>query len=190
MMAGKMAKWIVPFCLFAFLPYSAQAQIEVDDEDDEEEVIEVDDDELVVTDDEGNEEVIEFPEAMTYDLDSLLNQYMAKTYLDEDNCNMRDINPVFSREEYIDRLSRIPVGGRNAFENLVVGCVHHIIIPCSVHVPYRIGPGTDRLRFQRFRRKTVIHLIRNNAQQIIFKGKRDHRPDFSFFSRQYKISRI
>ena len=119
MMAGKMAKWIVPFCLFAFLPYSAQAQIEVDDEDDEEEVIEVDDDELVVTDDEGNEEVIEFPEAMTYDLDSLLNQYMAKTYLDEDNCNMRDINPVFSREEYIDRLSRIPAVMEMAYNDVV-----------------------------------------------------------------------
>ena len=34
---------------------------------------------------------------------------MAKTYLEEDNdCNMRDVNPVYSREEYIERLSRMP----------------------------------------------------------------------------------
>lgn len=68
-----------------------------------------DDDEITVTDREGNEEVIEFPEAMTYDLDSLLNLYMSKTYLQEDNdCNMKDVNPVFDKEVYIDRLKRMP----------------------------------------------------------------------------------
>ena len=57
-------------------------------------------DEITVIDREGREEVIEFPEAMTYDLDSLLNLYMAKTYLDEaDDCNMKN---------YVDRLYRMP----------------------------------------------------------------------------------
>ena len=55
---------------------------EDEDEDEEEESLEVlSEDEFAVTDEEGNEEVIEFPEAMTYDLDSLLNLYMSKTYL-------------------------------------------------------------------------------------------------------------
>ena len=68
-----------------------------------------DEDEITVIDGEGNEEVIEFPEAMTYDLDSLLNLYMAKTYLDEaDDCNMKNINPVYTKEEYVDRLYRMP----------------------------------------------------------------------------------
>ena len=68
-----------------------------------------DEDEITVIDGEGNEEVIEFPEAMTYDLDSLLNLYMAKTYLDEaDDCNMKNINPVYAKEEYVDRLYRMP----------------------------------------------------------------------------------
>ena len=59
--------------------------------------IDVDEDDIIVTDDDGEEEVIEFPEAMTYDLDSLLNLYMSKTYLDEDNsCLMRDENPTFT----------------------------------------------------------------------------------------------
>lgn len=68
-----------------------------------------DDNEISVTDSKGNQEVIEFPEAMGYELDSLMNLYMAKTYLDEDeDCQMKDINPVFEKEVYIDRLSRIP----------------------------------------------------------------------------------
>ena len=68
-----------------------------------------DEDEITVIDQEGNEEVIEFPEAMTYDLDSLLNLYMSKTYLDEpSDCNMRDVNPIYSKEDYVDRLSRMP----------------------------------------------------------------------------------
>ena len=68
-----------------------------------------DEDEITVIDQEGNEEVIEFPEAMTYDLDRLLNLYMSKTYLDEpSDCNMRDVNPIYSKEDYVDRLSRMP----------------------------------------------------------------------------------
>lgn len=67
------------------------------------------DNEISVTDNKGNKEVIEVPEALESNLDSLLNLYMAKTYLDEDNdCQMKDINPVFEKEVYIDRLSRIP----------------------------------------------------------------------------------
>ena len=54
------------------------AQVEIDDVDveseEEEETTEVRvEDEISVTDQDGNEEIIEFPEAMTYDLDSLLN---------------------------------------------------------------------------------------------------------------------
>lgn len=67
------------------------------------------DNEISVTDSKGNKEVIEFPEAMGNNLDSLMNFYMAKTYLDEDeDCQMKDINPVFDKEVYVDRLSRIP----------------------------------------------------------------------------------
>lgn len=69
----------------------------------------VSDNEISLTDGKGNKEIIEFPEAMDYELDSLMNLYMAKTYLDEDeDCRMKDINPVFDKEVYVDRLSRIP----------------------------------------------------------------------------------
>jgi membrane-bound lytic murein transglycosylase D len=79
-----------------------------------------DEDEITVIDREGNEEVIEFPEAMTYDLDSLLNLYMAKTYLDEaDDCNMMNINPVYTKEDYVDRLSRMPTVMEMAYNDVV-----------------------------------------------------------------------
>ena len=79
-----------------------------------------DEDEITVIDREGREEVIEFPEAMTYDLDSLLNLYMAKTYLDEaDDCNMKDINPVYSKDDYVDRLYRMPTVMEMAYNEVV-----------------------------------------------------------------------
>lgn len=66
-------------------------------------------DEITVTDRSGMKEVVAFPEAMGYELDSLMNLYMSRSYLDEDNdCQMQDVNPVFAKEVYIDRLSRIP----------------------------------------------------------------------------------
>ncbi len=67
------------------------------------------DNEITVTDNDGRNEVIEVPEAMEQDIDSLMNLYMSKNYLDEDNdCRMKDVNPVFAKEVYVDRLSRIP----------------------------------------------------------------------------------
>ncbi len=68
-----------------------------------------DDTEIIVTDEEGNEEEFEVPEAMTYELDSLLNLYNAKTYLKLDNnCNMSDVNPVYDKDTYKQRLNRMP----------------------------------------------------------------------------------
>ena len=64
---------------------------------------------IIVTDEEGNEEEFEVPEAMTYELDSLLNLYNAKTYLKPDNnCNMSDVNPVYDKDTYKQRLNRMP----------------------------------------------------------------------------------
>ena len=88
-----------------------EEEMEEEEDEDEEEVNaeELGEDEFAVTDEEGNEEVIEFPEAMTYDLDSLLNLYMSKTYLGTPgDCEMKNENPTYPKEVYIERLSRIP----------------------------------------------------------------------------------
>ncbi len=110
-MTNQMVKWLLPFCLIAFLPLAVQAQDVVDETDQ--------DDEITVLDDSGKEEVIDFPEAMTYDLDSLLNLYMSKTYLEPEDCNMQNVNPEYSKEEYMDRLYRMPCVMEMAYNDVV-----------------------------------------------------------------------
>lgn len=68
-----------------------------------------DDTEITVTNEKGEKEVFDVPEALTSDYDSLLNAYNAKTYLKPNpDCNMPDVNPVYDREVYKERLSRLP----------------------------------------------------------------------------------
>ena len=70
------------------------------------------------------QEEIEFPEAMTYNVDSLMNQYMSKTYLTADNdCQTKDENPTFSREVYIERLHRMPTVMEMPYNDVVQSCI-------------------------------------------------------------------
>lgn len=83
------------------IPVQMQAQTD-DTEEKKEDVI-------TVTDKQGNEEEIEVPVGLEDNLDSLLHLYNAKTYMMQDtSCNYRDVNPVFDKEVYIDRLKRLP----------------------------------------------------------------------------------
>ncbi len=68
-----------------------------------------DDDIITVTDKDGKAEEIEVPVGLEDNLDSLLHLYNAQTYMMPDtSCNYRDVNPVFDKEIYIDRLKRLP----------------------------------------------------------------------------------
>ena len=68
-----------------------------------------DETEITVTNAQGQKEFIDVPEALTCDYDSLLGVYNSKTYLRvKPDCNMSNVNPVFDREVYKNRLSRIP----------------------------------------------------------------------------------
>ena len=54
-------------------------------------------------------ENIDLPVSMTYPLDSLLQDWKAKNYIEiGKDCETSTINPVFSDSVYIDRFSRIP----------------------------------------------------------------------------------
>lgn len=65
--------------------------------------------EITVTNAEGKKEIIDLPEAMTNEYDSLLSVYNNRTYLNINiDCNMPDVNPVYSKEVYKERLARIP----------------------------------------------------------------------------------
>ena len=68
-----------------------------------------DDTEITVTNKKGEKEVIDLPEALSFEYDSLLSVYNAKTYLKRDvNCDMPDVNPVYGKEVFKERLARIP----------------------------------------------------------------------------------
>ncbi len=57
----------------------------------------------------GKDEVIGLPEGMTFETDSLLQEWNAKNYLGEDEkCVNSEDNPQYGKEEYISRLNRLP----------------------------------------------------------------------------------
>ena len=112
---------------------------DLDEEEDDEPTV-LGEDEIAVTDKEGNEELIEFPEAMTYDLDSLLNLYMSRTYLTGTNdCEMKDVNPTYPREVYIERLSRIPSVMELAYNDVVQKFIDRYAGRLRYSVSYMLG---------------------------------------------------
>ena len=121
------------------------AQVEIDDVDveseEEEDSIEVRvEDEIDFTDKDGNEEVIEFPEAMTYDLDSLLNLYLSKAYLGTPgDCEMKGENPEFPREVYIERLQRIPSVMELSYNDIVQRFIDRYAGRLRYSVSYMLG---------------------------------------------------
>ncbi len=65
---------------------------------------------LINEDGTSRTESIDLPPSMTYPLDSLLNDWKAKTYIDlGKDCSTSHINPTFPDSVYIDRLARMPV---------------------------------------------------------------------------------
>ena len=148
--------WMIAALLLAGASNNLQAQIvtttpevtdslDVDDYDDEEEDVDDDDvvvpteDEISVTDKEGNEEIIDFPEAMTYDLDSLLNLYMSKSYLSPGDCEMKNENPTYPQEVYIERLSRMPTVMEMAYNDIVQRFIDRYTGRLRYSVSYLLG---------------------------------------------------
>ena len=125
-------------------PLAAQTVLDDPDYDDEEE--EVDslfvpiEDEISVVDKQGNEELIEFPEAMTFDLDSLMSLYMSKTYLSmPGDCQMKDENPTYTPEEYIERLRRMPTIMEMGYNDIVQRFIDRYMGRLRHSVSYMLG---------------------------------------------------
>lgn len=88
----------------------------------------------------GQEEEIDLPEAMTYDTDSLLQEWNAKKYLVPDtNCLNPDVNPYFEKEVYIDRLRRIPAVMELAHNEVVQKFIDQYSGPLRRSVSYMLG---------------------------------------------------
>ena len=140
----KIGNWLLAALFFIHCPLfisPAGAQDIFDPDEDEDEVEEaLTDDEISVTDDEGNEEIIDFPEAMTYDLDSLMNEYMSKNYLSQDDdCSMKDVNPVFTKEDYIARLKRLPTVMEMPYNDVVQKFIDRYTGRLRYSVSYMLG---------------------------------------------------
>ena len=135
---------ILSFAAMLFCSAPLFSQTVIDDSDEEEE--ETDslfvpiEDEIAVTDREGNEEVIEFPEAMTYDLDSLLNLYMSRTFLGTPgDCEMTNENPTYPKEEFVARLSRIPSVMELSYNDIVQRFIDRYSGRLRYSVSYMLG---------------------------------------------------
>ena len=128
--------------LFSSAPLSAQTILD-DPEDDEEEVDSLFvpiEDEISVIDKQGNTEFIDFPEAMTYNLDSLMSLYMSKKYLSmPGDCEMKNENPVFTPEEYIDRLRRMPTVMEMGYNDIVQRFIDRYMAHLRHSVSYMLG---------------------------------------------------
>ncbi len=102
-------KKLVNYCSIIFLLLVATSQVKAQSVD-------------VVIRENGTErkESIDLPISMTYPLDSLLNDWKAKNYIDlGKDCSTAEINPLFSDSVYIDRLSRIPAVMEMPYNDIV-----------------------------------------------------------------------
>lgn len=98
------------------------------------------DERTVTVTDNGVEEHISLPEAMTTDLDSLMQLYNAKMYLRPDSdCNMPDINPVYDAEVYKDRLSRLPTVIEMPYNGIVQAFIDRYTGDLRRKVAYMLG---------------------------------------------------
>ena len=78
------------------------------------------DTEITVTNKNGKQEIIDIPEAMTYEVDSLLHLYHTQRYLKPSaDCNFPNVNPVFDKEVYKERLKRMPTVIEMSYNDVV-----------------------------------------------------------------------
>lgn len=98
-----------------------------------------DEDEIEVFTDEGALDVIDVPVGMMLEVDSLLNLYNARNYLQEENCNYRDVNPEFPRETYIERLQRIPSIMEMPYNEVVRKFIDRYAVKLRRSVGYMLG---------------------------------------------------
>lgn len=135
-LAIREKRWAWTFSLLAFLPFTASAQIIDDEAEDEDDEVE---NEIILTDQKGDIDEIDFPEAMVDNMDSLMSLYSSKTYLTDNGCNSKDVNPDIPREEYIDRLFRMPTVMEMAYNDVVRACIDRYAVRLRRQVSFMLG---------------------------------------------------
>ncbi|MDY4030171.1 MAG: transglycosylase SLT domain-containing protein [Alloprevotella sp.] len=90
----------------------------------------------------ASDEVIDLPEAMTANLDSLLDEWHAKKYLFPDTtCVDPDFNPPFADEVYQQRLARIPAVMEMPYNEVVRTFIDQYSGRLRRSVAYMLGAG-------------------------------------------------
>ena len=126
--------YIVLLSLFFTGTCTMNAQVDVDDDEYDDET------EVTVTNQEGKEEQIELPEAMTYEVDSLLYLYNSKTYLRPDSsCDFPDINPQYTKDEIMARLKMLPTVIEMPYNDLVQKMIDRYSGHLRHSVSYMLG---------------------------------------------------
>ncbi len=99
--------------------------------------------EITVHDDRnGSDEVIDLPEAMTYNVDSLLNEWHAVKYLYPDTtCVNPDYNPPFPDSVFQQRLSRIPAVMEMPYNDIVRQFIDQYSGRLRRSVSFMLGAG-------------------------------------------------
>ena len=99
--------------------------------------------EITVNDDRsGRKEVIDLPEGMTLDADSLLNEWHAKKYLFPDTtCENPNFNPTFTEDVYRERLGRIPAVMEMPYNSIVQQFINQYSGRLRRSVSYMLGAG-------------------------------------------------
>lgn len=90
----------------------------------------------------GKEDIINLPESMTYNTDSLLQEWKAQKYLYPDTtCENPDFNPTFEAEVYIDRLRRIPAVMEMPYNEIVQKFIDQYSGRLRRSVAFMLGAG-------------------------------------------------
>ena len=88
----------------------------------------------------GKDEIIDLPEGMTYEIDSLLNEWNARNFLNiDEQCESSDENPEYSKEEYISRLNRLPNVIEMPYNEVVRKFIDQYCIRLRRSVSYMLG---------------------------------------------------
>lgn len=122
----KIYKHIIPLALFLGVVTTATAQN--------------DETQVSFTDEQGKEEQMDLPEAMTTDLDSLMQLYNSRMYLQRDtDCNMPDVNPVYDAATYEERLSKLPTVIEMPYNSIVQAFIDRYTGDLRRSVAYMLG---------------------------------------------------
>lgn len=110
------------------------------DNNEQQKFVDVDDEEIVVNAKDGKEEIFEVPEGMIIDMEKMLSDYNAKQYLITDTtCKMRDVNPIYEQEVYLDRLKRMPTAMEMPWNEVVQKFIDRYSGKLRHSVSYMLG---------------------------------------------------